>query len=442
MSRLRITRTETDAYSLPVGVPQPDLKTCQLLQGVIRRYLSPATATLLAEPIASADGSHIDWFTQLAGQPIRLSDLPANEQQRAQRLLEDRIEAIRDLARKLRDLEPATELAGTLLQATTYPGNDTVFVIDGQPVITFWGYGVLPKEGAAPVGEIPVPVRRSRWPWLLALGLLLLGGLAWTAYRSSWLRWPPWGPDYAAMLAAERSEGERLHRLLVDRQGELARILGQCALRAKLDALKQEQSLMISTLTTLEARLRQQLDTCRQRAVEAEGIDLWEKLTNLRQELTEARAKCTVPVQDEKKADTKEKPDKDPQAERERLRHVQVNGTLGCPGRSSRLFFKVPFDLGGGRFGVDFTGKDYDGRTSLTSRIDATYDAASQRMVLDLQTVGAGARGKTMRVDRCQGTWRNGTFYDPRCKLVRTSGSGSFCDPVWLRIKTKTKFGK
>lgn len=437
MSRMRIARTEAGRHALPAGMPEPDLKTCQALQEVIRRYLSHATATLLAEPIASADGSYIDWFTPLAGQPVRMDTLRAPERQRAQRLLEDRIRAIRDLAGKLQILRPGTGLAGTLLQATTYPSEETVFVVDGQPVITFWGYGMLPKADPTPAAKGPAPQRRLRWPWLAACGLLLLGGLSWGAFHFSLLRWPPWGPDYKAILAAERAEGERLRRLLLDRQGSMAGSLGQCALRARLDALKQEQSLLVAALDQAVERLRQELENCRKRTAEAEGVDLWERLTTLRQELAEARDKCAAPAVEEKPRKN-DPPADEKRAQRERLRHVQVDGTLGCTGRSSRLFFKVPFDLGGGRFSVNFKGRDYDG-TSITSRIDATYDAASQKMVLDLQTVDVGEGRKAMRVDRCQGTWRNGTFHDPRCKLVRTSGGGNFCNPLWLRVKTKTR---
>jgi len=72
----------------------------------------------------------------------------------------------------------------------------------------------------------------------------------------------------------------------------------------------------------------------------------------------------------------------------------------------------VPFNLGGGRFGVNFKGRDYDG-TSVTSRIDGIYHADTQMMVLDFQIIDRDGMHKIIRFDRCQGAWKNELFRDP-----------------------------
>lgn len=439
MSRVRIVRTPVSAHVPPSGAPVPDIELHRRLQTALRRYLSPATATLLAEPVLSADGSYIDWFTTLNGQPTRLDQLAAGQQNQARRLLQDRIGALADLAQKIGALEPGTDLPDRLRQAATYPSDDTVYLIGGQPVITFWGYGIpaAPTPESAAIGSRP----RARWTIYLLLPSALVGILTWAAFHFDMLRWPPWGPDYAAILAAERAHGDHLRRHLLDQRSELARSLGLCALRSQLDTVQQEHALLTAQFAAALKDLRRASAACEQRTAETEGVELWERLTNLRQQLADGQSKCPSPVKEQTKSGAPDPEQQKKQKERERLRRVQVDGMLGCSGRSSRLYFKVPFDLGGGQFSVNFKGRDYDG-TGITSRIDGTYDAASQRMSLDLHIVDRGQGKKAIRVDRCEGTWRNGTFQDTSCELVRTVGDGQFCKPLWLQIKTKTKLGK
>ena len=80
--------------------PMPYLQ----LEALLRRYLSPAVASLLAEPVRTEDGLYIDWCTTLAGQPVPLGSLPTDEQRRLRRVLDDRIQAVRQLAQRLQQL--------------------------------------------------------------------------------------------------------------------------------------------------------------------------------------------------------------------------------------------------------------------------------------------------------------------------------------------------
>jgi len=66
---------------------------------------------------------------------------------------------------------------------------------------------------------------------------------------------------------------------------------------------------------------------------------LWESLTNMRAKLSEARATCkrSEEGKNQQTEDVSNTNVQRMQAERERLRHVQVDGTLGCAGRSSRV---------------------------------------------------------------------------------------------------------
>ncbi|MBM4201893.1 MAG: hypothetical protein FJ189_11485 [Gammaproteobacteria bacterium] len=262
-ARCRIARTAADAYALPAGAAAPDSGSFKRLHGLIRHYLSPATASVLAEPVPTADGGQLDWFTPLGGQPERFTELPESEQPRVRRLLDIRLEAIRELARRLPEFDPECTDAPALLQATAYPGDEAVYVVGGQPVVTFWAYGVLPRFEPEADAAASQPGRRARWPVVVATVPLLLGVAGWAAFHFSLLRWPPWGPDYVALLKAERAEGERLRRELIERHSALAAHLGHCALQDQVATLQRERALLAERRDELAAQLGRLIQSCK-----------------------------------------------------------------------------------------------------------------------------------------------------------------------------------
>jgi hypothetical protein len=176
MSRLRICRSRADAHPFPEN-GRPDAALHARLCEAMRRHLSPAAATLLAEPAPGGDGEWIDWYTPLAGQPVPLRSLAGNAARRARKLLEDRVQAMRALSERLAPADPA--LAEAMRRAAGFPDESAVYVVDGQPVLTFWGYGgAIGSEPAASPSDQPSaqPFRR---PWLAMAGLALAAGLGW-----------------------------------------------------------------------------------------------------------------------------------------------------------------------------------------------------------------------------------------------------------------------
>jgi Mg-chelatase subunit ChlD len=140
---------------------------------VIRRHLPGTTASVLAEPRAVPGGQQIDWFSDLAGQPTPLLSLPAGEQAAARALLANRLASINKLADELPGLAPnEADFADALRQATGYPGDERVYVIDGEPVLTFWGQvsAQQARSSAAAAGSSGGRGRPLTW---LVLALLL-----------------------------------------------------------------------------------------------------------------------------------------------------------------------------------------------------------------------------------------------------------------------------
>jgi hypothetical protein len=210
----------------------PVWRAARQLRAAITQRLSHEHADLLAVPEADPSGRRIDWYAPFDGEVRRLADL--GEAERAQ--VQDRVRTLhRDLVGLAASMEEPVRsgaernFARLLRHALTAPGEETLYVVDGKPVMTFWGFSAdtslpgsfLPSAAVpvpAPLAAAPVmpagvmasapavaavaaPGTRSTWwQWvLLALLLLvLLAGLAWL------LR--PYLPHLEPRLEAEARE--------------------------------------------------------------------------------------------------------------------------------------------------------------------------------------------------------------------------------------------
>ncbi|MBS0550198.1 MAG: hypothetical protein JSR24_20770 [Proteobacteria bacterium] len=199
------------------------------LRAAIAQRLSREHADLLAIPEVDPTGRRIDWYAPFDGTARRLSDL--GEAERTAVL--DKVRALHADMAKLADEMEAPERSGAersfarlLRHALTAPGEETLHVVDGRPVMTFWGFsadqalpGVFlasppmpaPAPAAipeavmvsAPAAAVPLARASARtewWQWLL-LALLLLALLALLAW---FVR--PYLPHLEPRLAAEARE--------------------------------------------------------------------------------------------------------------------------------------------------------------------------------------------------------------------------------------------
>ncbi|SDX68064.1 hypothetical protein SAMN05421783_15414, partial [Thiocapsa roseopersicina] len=177
------------ADRLPPNHPWQQLDT---LGRTLRRHLPAATAAVFARPEIAVDGSGaVTWTSALAGQPRPLLDLPDEEQAVARRILADHLKAIARLADELARREPDDpEPAQLLKRAIVYPGDKSVYVIGGAPVLISWG-GTDPGRPPGPAGApdpatLTPPPRRPAWI-LTVLGLLALATLG-LGLGGIWLR--------------------------------------------------------------------------------------------------------------------------------------------------------------------------------------------------------------------------------------------------------------
>jgi len=276
--RLRVARLDASAYS-PLANTGPTAEDCKSLQSLIGRHLSPVTASVFAAPAPMPDSKTIEWYSDLSGQPRTLASLPDAEKARVSGLLSDRLNALGELAERLTHANP--QAAEQLRSALSYPGEETVYDVGGQPVLTFWGYAplqpVLPEPvpiepGPDPSSAIAPTTRGHTSRGWLPLGALLVLALA-LAVGAWWyycdFRWPPW-LDYADLAQAARDKHQTLKRQEEALETRLQARLVRCAISDALTAARSEEIALQYTAQTLEQHLTSRIETCQLQKAEEE----------------------------------------------------------------------------------------------------------------------------------------------------------------------------
>lgn len=167
------------ALGNPVYLAAPQLRAA------IGRRLGGEAAGILAIPHRNQDGDTIDWYAQRSGPVVPWSAATPEERAGAK----EQLLAVRERIDKLRETMQGEEggerqvFARLLEHVTSFPDDGHVYLVDGQAVITFWGF----RHQDTPVDSIqllnldlaqeaPPPAAnrgRSLWWWLLPLLLLL-----------------------------------------------------------------------------------------------------------------------------------------------------------------------------------------------------------------------------------------------------------------------------
>jgi hypothetical protein len=203
---LRSGKSESFAALGETG--QPVYRAALQLREAIRRK-HPALVDHLAIPQSDELGNKIDWYSGVQGDVIPWSAATEEERAPARQQLEALKEALNELSSRFLASDPIAQqgdkaVFGKLLKRVIhFPDEDFVYLVNGKPVLTFWGFEHtnadrnrdplrclyppaalpnlnLPPEPAVLSPAEPAPtvwVRRPwwrRWWWLLPLLLLLL----------------------------------------------------------------------------------------------------------------------------------------------------------------------------------------------------------------------------------------------------------------------------
>lgn len=170
--------------------------TALQMRSTIRRQIGEDVASLMAIPQIRADGVTIDWYAPAGSRVIPWSAATLQEQQAvlprlqsARHRVSSHVGLLADRPAMSRDLELFARL---LPFALFIPDETHIYLVDGQPVVTFWGFSLLAVPGGKDVlvclslspaqttpASVPTADRAGLgWPWwlwfLLAAPLALL----------------------------------------------------------------------------------------------------------------------------------------------------------------------------------------------------------------------------------------------------------------------------
>lgn len=121
---------------------QPVYASALQIRETLRLRRQTVLANCLAIPQPNERGDRLDWYAPFSGKVK--SWLGASDHERRQAL--DQLTAtqqeMQDLSARAREADnPAMRLFGALLaKALQFPDQQYVFLVDGKPVITFWGF--------------------------------------------------------------------------------------------------------------------------------------------------------------------------------------------------------------------------------------------------------------------------------------------------------------
>jgi len=184
----------------PLGVEgQPVYAASVQLREAIRLKIGREAADCLAIAQPNENGERIDWYAPMEGDVVPWSSATGDERAGARRQLEALHQTLRETAAGILGAHTDAgnreqQLFAQLLDKSVhFPGNEHIYLVDGRPVVTFWGFAE--RDGAVPAPlpnlhapvpattapeppAIPIPptAKKSRrwWWWLLWLLLFLL----------------------------------------------------------------------------------------------------------------------------------------------------------------------------------------------------------------------------------------------------------------------------
>jgi hypothetical protein len=186
----------SDHEALGVG-GDPIYRAAEQIRTLLQKELGESVSQVFAIPVRNDKTNELDWYSPIQGNALPLQQLSPEEQAKAKEIIATRFASIDQFGSRLKNeigTEAARTYASLLDSAKSYPNDEQVFVINGQPVITFWGFKNNPLLKAAglkasmatPVTPLPMEqssnqsAKRSWWQrfgWWLVLAALLLFGI-------------------------------------------------------------------------------------------------------------------------------------------------------------------------------------------------------------------------------------------------------------------------
>lgn len=142
MAKTLLRSGNLDDYQAVGGGGQAVFDSALQIRETLRLRKQQAMVDCLAIPQINDSGDRVDWYSPIEGKAVAWKAADEEARFRALRYLGSTLENSATLSRKsLQSGKTSLQLFGSLLEkAIQFPGENHVFLVDGKPVITFWGF--------------------------------------------------------------------------------------------------------------------------------------------------------------------------------------------------------------------------------------------------------------------------------------------------------------
>jgi len=155
-----------DDFQAVGGGGQAVFESALQIREALRLRKQQSIVDCLAIPQVNDEGDRVDWYSPVEGVVTSWKAAEDDARFRALRLLESTLSSVGSLSKKsLQSPKTAQQLFGSLLsKAFQFPGENFLFLVDGKPVITFWGFVNLNENAREDILDclraslLPVPM--------------------------------------------------------------------------------------------------------------------------------------------------------------------------------------------------------------------------------------------------------------------------------------------
>lgn len=155
MAKILLRSGHPDDFQAVGGGGQTVFDSAIQMRETLRLRKQHAALHCLAIPQRNDEGDRVDWYSPLEGRVISWKSADNGQREQALRQLERIRKDIFTLAARCLTSEKTTQqLFGALLENTLqFPGENHVYLVDGNPVISFWGFVNLNENARDDVFE-------------------------------------------------------------------------------------------------------------------------------------------------------------------------------------------------------------------------------------------------------------------------------------------------
>jgi len=145
-----------------VGVGgDPVYRAASQIRALVQKELGEALVGMFAIPVRDEKSNVIDWYATQDGPVTAFSQVSIDAQKEIRKEIEGKLGQVRELSERLLadgKNETAKKYGGLLRAVQTYPSESQVFIVNGSPVIAFWGFKPNETREVERTQSSPAPV--------------------------------------------------------------------------------------------------------------------------------------------------------------------------------------------------------------------------------------------------------------------------------------------